>query len=330
MYRQESIKQALVEQTEQAGDVMIDFSERKELNDRLEEGLRLLKAEYHKPEMSFEQLEKLRAKMQAAKMEKKKEQRKAQLIKYTAAAAVFLGAFVIVPNTSAAAAKAMEKIPVIGQLVEAVTFRDYEYQTERNMADIKVPGIKLEGQAGDEKTQEKLEHTAKEINAEIQQITDELIKEFEANLENDLGYQDVVVESEVLTKTEDYFTLKLICYQGAGSGYQWNYYYTIDLNTGERLKLRDIFQEGADYITPISANIREQMRAQMEEDENVIYWLDSEMEEYDFKKITEDVSFYLNEKGNVVIGFNEGDVAPMYMGTVEFEIPAEVLSGIRK
>ena len=29
-------------------------------------------------------------------------------------------------------------------------------------------------------------------------------------------------------------------------------------------------------------------------------------------------------------GFNEGDVAPMYMGTVEFEIPAEVLSAIRK
>ena len=38
----------------------------------------------------------------------------------------------------------------------------------------------------------------------------------------------------------------------------------------------------------------------------------------------------LNEQGNVVIGFNEGDVAPMYMGTVEFEIPAEILDGIRK
>ena len=38
----------------------------------------------------------------------------------------------------------------------------------------------------------------------------------------------------------------------------------------------------------------------------------------------------MNEKDNVVIGVNEGDVAPMYMGTVEFEIPAEVLEGIRK
>lgn len=46
--------------------------------------------------------------------------------------------------------------------------------------------------------------------------------------------------------------------------------------------------------------------------------------------VTDETSFYLNEKDNVVIGFNGGDVAPMYMGTAEFEIPAEVLEGIRK
>ena len=38
----------------------------------------------------------------------------------------------------------------------------------------------------------------------------------------------------------------------------------------------------------------------------------------------------LDENGNVVIGFNEGDVAPMYMGAVEFEIPGDVLNDIRK
>ena len=88
--------------------------------------------------------------------------------------------------------------------------------------------------------------------------------------------------------------------------------------------------EGADYITPISENIKQQMQAQMDADENVYYWLNDEIEEWNFKAITDETSFYLNENGNVVIGFNEGDVAPMYMGTVEFEIPAEVLSSIRK
>lgn len=109
-----------------------------------------------------------------------------------------------------------------------------------------------------------------------------------------------------------------------------NDYYTIDLNTGKRLQLKDVFAEGADYITPISEAIKEQMKAQMDADENVYYWLDDEIEEWNFKSVTDETSFYINENGNVVMGFNEGDVAPMYMGAVEFEIPGDVLNDIRK
>lgn len=309
---------------------MINFAERREQLDRLEEGLLRLKAGYQQQEMSEEQLEQLRSTMKNAQTENQKEQKKARIIKYTAAAAVFLGVFIVLPNTSAAAADAMEQIPVIGHLIEAVTFRNYEYESDRNMADIKVPELMIEGQAENGEAQEKLKQTTEEINEEIRRITDELVKEFEKNLQHEYGYQDIVTNSEVLTATEEYFTLKLGCYQGAGSGYQWNYYYTIDLRTGERLKLGDIFKEGADYITPISENIIQQMQAQMAADENVTYWLDNEVEEWNFHEIAEDVSFYLNKTGNVVIAFDEGDVAPMYMGAVEFEIPREVLEGIRK
>lgn len=254
----------------------------------------------------------------------------ANVIKFAVVAAVVVGIFIILPNISGTIAHAMEQIPVIGQLVKVVTFRDYEYESDRNMADIEVPEIKPEQQLEDSTLQENLDLTTAEINAEIQSITDNLIAEFEANVKDEMGYQDVMVTSEVLATTPDYFTLKLICYQGAGSGYQWNYFYTIDLNTGERLQLKDIFRDGADYITPISENIKLQMRERMDADENNIYWLENEIEDLNFKAITDETSFYLNEKGNMVIGFNEGDVAPMYMGTVEFEIPAEVLEGIRK
>lgn len=246
------------------------------------------------------------------------------------AAAILAGAFIILPNTSASVAHAMEQIPVVGQLVKVVTFRNYEYESDRNMADIEVPELTLEEGAEDSRVNDNLQKTAEEINAEIKDITDKLVEEFENNLQEE-NYQDVMVKSEVLITTEDYFTLKLICYQGAGSGYEWNYYYTIDLRTGERLQLKDLFIEDADYITPISENIKEQMRTQMQEDEMIYYWLDDEeMEEWNFKSITEDTLFYLDADNNVVISFNEGDVAPMYMGVVEFEIPAEVLKDIRK
>lgn len=299
------------------------------MHDFVEKELLLLKKEYEKPQMSQAQFEELRAKMEEAKMADKKDKIKRIRTRAALTAAAFVGFFLLLPNTSPVIAHAMEQIPVLGKLIEVVTFRDYEYESDRNHADIEVPEIKVELGLPEDQTLENLERTTDEINREIKKITDSLIEEFETYLEEE-GHQDILVKSEILTATADYFTLKLLCYQGAGSGYQWNYYYTIDLNTGKRLQLKDVFAEGADYITPISEAIKEQMQAQMDADENVYYWLDDEIEEWNFKSVTDETSFYINENGNVVIGFNEGDVAPMYMGAVEFEIPGDVLNDIRK
>lgn len=300
--------------------------------------LEACKQTYEQLHMSAEQLQAMKDRIEVAKMENRREARKKNGAgKAALAAAVAVAAFVILPNTSAGVAHAMEQIPVIGKLVEVVTFRNYQYEDERNQADIEVPEIvpqSVTDTVAEESAtgvQENLQKSADEINAEIQKISDQFVKEFEENLQTEGGYQDVIVKSEVVSTTQDYFTLKLICYQGAGSGAEWNYYYTIDLNTGERLQLKDLFYEGADYITPISENIEEQMKEQMAADENKIYWLDDpEVPEWNFEHITDETAFYLNENGNIVISFNEGDVAPMYMGVVTFEIPDEVVRDIRK
>lgn len=300
--------------------------------------LEACKQTYEQPHMSAEQLQAMKDRIEVAKMENRREARKKNGAgKAALAAAAVVAAFVILPNTSAGVAHAMEQIPVIGKLVEVVTFRNYQYEDERNQADIEVPEIvpqSVTDTVAEESAtgvQENLQKSADEINAEIQKISDQFVKEFEENLQTEGGYQDVIVKSEVVSTTQDYFTLQLICYQGAGSGAEWNYYYTIDLNTGERLQLKDLFYEGADYITPISENIKEQMKEQMAADENKIYWLDDpEVPEWNFEHITDETAFYLNENGNIVISFNEGDVAPMYMGVVTFEIPDEVVRDIRK
>lgn len=300
--------------------------------------LEACKQTYEQLHMSAEQLQAMKDRIEVAKMENRREDRKKNGAgKAALAAAAVVAAFVILPNTSAGVAHAMEQIPVIGKLVEVVTFRNYQYEDERNQADIEVPEIvpqSVTDTVAEESAtgvQENLQKSADEINAEIQKISDQFVKEFEENLQTEGGYQDVIVKSEVVSTTQDYFTLKLICYQGAGSGAEWNYYYTIDLNTGERLQLKDLFYEGADYITPISENIKEQMKEQMAADENKIYWLDDpEVPEWNFEHITDETAFYLNENGNIVISFNEGDVAPMYMGVVTFEIPDEVVRDIRK
>ena len=300
--------------------------------------LEACKRTYEQLHMSSEQLQAMKDRIEVAKMENRREVKKKNgAIKAAFAAAAVVAAFVILPNTSARVAHAMEQIPVIGKLVEVVTFRNYQYEDERNQADIEVPEIVPQSvtdtvaEEASTDVQENLQKSADEINAEIQKISDQFVKEFEENLQTEGGYQDVIVKSEVVSTTQNYFTLKLICYQGTGSGAEWNYYYTIDLNTGERLQLKDLFLEGADYITPISENIKEQMKEQMAADENKIYWLDDpEVPEWNFDHITDETAFYLNENGNIVISFNEGDVAPMYMGVVTFEIPDDVVRDIRK
>ena len=303
------------------------------------EKIEMMKKEYQKVQMTEEQLEKMKEKIALAKEEKEMKNCK-HVMRKIAVVAAAVAIFVLLPNTSGKVAYAMSNIPVLGKLVEVVTFRDYEYESERNNADIKVPELVAEeventaeteqSTTVDTNTQENLKKTTEEINAEIQKITDEIVKEFEENLSFEEGYQDVVVKHEVLNSTQDYFTLKLICYQGAGSGAQWNYFYTIDLTTGERMALKDLFVEGADYITPISENIKTQMREQMKADEAVCYWVDDEIEEMNFKAITDETSFYLNENGEIVIAFDEYEVAPGSMGCVEFVIPDEVTADIRK
>ncbi len=297
--------------------------------------MKRLKQVYEEQHMSEEQTEVLKRTIERAKEDnriKERKEKRARRWRGCSLAAAAVAAFLILPNTSADVAHAFEQIPLLGKLVEVVTIRDYQYESERNHADVQVPEIVVDnsGQELVAEVEENLERSVEEINAEVQQIAESFVEGFEENLKDEQGYQDVGVQSEVINTTENYCTLKLVCYQASGSGTQWNYYYTIDLNTGESLQLEDLFVDGADYIVPISENIKQKMQEQMDADEKVAYWLDHEVEAWNFKAITEETAFYVNENGNIVISFNEGDVAPMYMGVVTFEIPQEVVKDIRK
>lgn len=293
-----------------------------------------LKKDYQNHNMSPEQLQKMKTAISQAKQENKKK-RSLHIMRNTLASAAAVAlVFIILPNTSSNVAYAMSQVPGLSKLVDVVTFRDYQYEDAHNTADITVPEIAVNTESTDSTEDDAVVAQTKkstdEINAEIQNITDKLIQEFEDEKKNEDGYQNMTVKSEVIATTEQYFTLKLMCYQSAGSGAEWDYYYTIDLTTGERLKLADLFTDGSDYLNVISDNIKQQMKEQMAADENVSYWLDSDMPEWDFQSITDDTSFYLNSNNELVITFNEGDVAPMSMGCPTFTIPNDVLSDIRK
>lgn len=302
-----------------------------------------LKTTYKNETMTKEQVMEMKKTIEKAKKDSlKSSSTTTKIVKLAVPFAAAIALFIAIPNVSMQAAETLSTLPVIGKLVEAVTFREYKVESETKLADVEVPEVVVNEVASSETSEpdaapaktpeinETLSETTAEINAEIETLTRKFIEDFEADMETQ-GYEELVINHETIQSNNRYFTLKLICYEAAASGVEWNYYYTIDLATGERLALKNLFADGADYITPISENIKSQMAEQMAADENIIYWLDDpDMPEWNFTAITEETEFFLNDAGNIVISFNEGDVAPMYMGVCTFEIPEEVVKDIKK
>lgn len=247
------------------------------------------------------------------------------------AAAAAMVLCVVVPNVSPSAAHAMGSVPVVGSLFRLVTFRNYSYSDEQHSADVTVSGIEAdtvaEAQDADTLT---ASASASEVNDRIAAKTDELIAAFQETLQED-GYSTLDVTTNVITNSPKWYVLELESFEAQADGYTEKEYFVLSHKTGELVTLADLFRDGADYVSILSDNIKDQMRERMKKAPDDRYFLDSaDMPEDDFDKISEDQQFYIDPAGALVITFHEGEVAPMYMGTQEFTIPDDVLEPILK
>lgn len=247
-------------------------------------------------------------------------------------AAVFAVAITIAANSGATVAHAMEKIPVIGAIAKVVTFRNYEVKGENVEANIEVPQVGFETEEGT--AAEELGTAAEQLNKSVEEYTNELIAKFEADIAEmgDEGHESVDTNYEVVTDTDTLFSLRLNTTIAVGGAQNISKIYHIDKRTNEVITLKDLFKEDADFVTAVSENIKTQMRERMNADEGVSYFIDSEegYQDWDFKAVKEDQNFYIDENGKLHIVFDEYEVAPGYMGVVEFEIPTDVIQNIVK
>ena len=282
--------------------------------------VKLMKQEYEQIPVPDELSFRVRAAIARAKREKKEKyvmriRKAAKTLGATAAA--FMLTVVALANSSQNIAQAMEQVPVLGAITKVVTFRTYEDERGNVSAHVDVPQI----EGGDE---------VRAVNDAIQQYTDTIIAQYEADaaIMGDEGHYDLNVSHTVVTDNERLFAIRFDETLVMNSGNESVMIYNVDKSTGSILTLADLFLPDSDYIAVLTENIKEQMQARMDADENVHYWLHDEIETMNFKELSPDVAFYVNAEGELVIVFNEGDVAPMYMGVVEFAIPAEVTAAI--
>ncbi|WP_050614968.1 RsiV family protein [Bacillus testis] len=253
--------------------------------------------------------------------QKKKKKRKTWMAYVCSAIAAAALLLVSVVNISPAAAKSLAEVPLIGKLVEVLAFREYSYNDGQFSADIKVPSIHHMENKG-------LEHGLNEkYLAENKQLFKDFKEEMEAMKKQGGGHLGVDAGYKVVTDNGQLLSIGRYKVVSQGSASTQIEYDTIDLKRQIFITLPSLFKNEG-YVEAISRNIITQMKHQMEKDEDVHYWLDPENDlPYTgvFTKIKKDQNFYVNAQNQLVISFDEYEVAPGYMGVCEFTIPTEVI-----
>lgn len=252
---------------------------------------------------------------------KKRKKRAPQWLLGSAAAAMLFTAGL---NVSPAMARTLSEIPVVGSVVKVLTWTEYEVAEDTYDANIKVPSIEnLENQ--------KLANTLNEkYRAEGKALYDNFITEVGDLKANGGGHLGVDSGYDIKTDNDQILSIGRYIVNTVGSSSTVMHYDTIDKENEILITLPMLFKDDH-YIQTISDNIKEQMQEQIAaSNQEKVYWVkgaglsDEELME-EFKTINAEQQFYISDKGKLVISFDKYEVAPGYMGVVEFEIPTNVL-----
>lgn len=235
-----------------------------------------------------------------------------------------IGAFNIFPSF----AYALSDIPVLGSVIKVVTLGRYENEENGYSAKVAVP--KIEGLL-DKELEDKLNKEFKD-NADLvisayEKDVKELKKEFGEDATIHMGVNS---DYKILTDNDKYLAIDVWILNIAGSSSTKHSFYNIDKKAGRLLKLSDMFKSGADYITPLSKYIKEEMIRRNKEEDGIFWTEKDEFNDEIFEKIKPDQNFYINNKGNIVICFDKYEIAAGTQGCPEFEIPRKLIKNIIK
>ena len=225
-------------------------------------------------------------------------------------------------NLSPAFASTLESIPVIGNMIKIINFKNY--RMNENGFDVSIDVPKVEG-LKDKNLEYKLN---KDFEDEGKKMYDEYLNDMK-------DLKELGVESreygkswyEVINENENVLSLVIYNYYAQGSSNTTRKFYNIDKKNETVLTLEGMF-EGSDYVNIISENIKNQMRERTKKNPEDVYWIDGDMEI--FKMIKKDQGFYINDKNELVICFDKYEVAPGSSGLVEFVIPNSVTKQLMK
>lgn len=227
------------------------------------------------------------------------------------ALAVVFCSFIVFPNISPKISYAMQEIPIVGNLIKIITIRNYFEKDGNSELDVELPKI---NNADDKSSQI--------INDDVEKLINKVLENYYAEKDPE-NHLYVKVNTDVVTNTPKWFTLKLEMSEvRAGSNIRYKIYH-IDKTKDKILEISDLFENDV-FKKVISNEIKKQMAEEMEKDKSTIYWFQSEVEDWNFKEIKDNQNFYFSENGNIVIVFDKYEVAPGAMGAPQFEVNKDI------
>ncbi len=252
-----------------------------------------------------------------------KKKRKKQAPKWLLGSAAAAMLFTAGLNVSPAMARTLSEIPVVGSVVKVLTWTEYEVAEDTYDANIKVPAIEnLENKELANTLNEKYRSEGKALYDDFIAEVGDLKAKGGGHLGVDSGY-------EIKTDNDQILSIGRYIVNIVGSSSTVMHYDNIDKQNEILITLPMLFKDDR-YIKIISENIKEQMREQAASDPDKVFWVkgggfpDEKLFD-EFKTIKADQQFYISDKGKLVVSFDKYEVAPGYMGVLEFEIPTDVL-----
>lgn len=263
-----------------------------------------------------------------AKMDTKMKRNSWQLVcrKGGLVAAAAMLSIVVLSNSSAKTAQALENIPVIGAISRVVTFRTFEDKRGDYEAKIETPRVESEAEEKKHLIQGK-----DGLNQTMEAYTEQIKKAYEEDMEafGELGKEAVNTSYQVLADNERLLSIRIDTTIAVGSSDSYTKIYHLDKITGNQMALKDFFKADSEYLQVISDALLEQMRKANAEGED--YLVDSETaKEFDFTTLEPEQNCYWTEDGALVIVFDKYQVAAGYMGMPELTVERAVFEDCLK
>ena len=234
---------------------------------------------------------------------------------YASAAAV--GLIIVSVNASSTFATSLENIPVIGNIIKIVNFNNYRINKDGMDVSISLPEVSSDSKDLEYKLNKEFEKEGKEAYKKYEEEVAKLEKEGKTT------HKSADIWSETIAENDKTASIAIYNTEIEASAATNRKIYNINKEDKTVLTLEGMFGNN-DYVDVLSKNILSQMKERTKKDSNDVYFVDNTF------KIKKDQPFYINDKGELVICFDEYEVAPGSAGLVEFVIPSNIVSKLMK